>query len=255
MTSEVHQFIAACPQHAQSNSSVQQLSGLLRPLLVPRCLWSRIIRYFITGLPPPDGAVVIMTVVDWFSKEVLIAIEMAVLVLQHVVRQHSFPQNVVQLGPTRKPSAAPPETLPALSPALGARPRRCQCYRGRLKFGKGRPCGHPLFLAGSGSAGSRRWDPKPNSSRPEMGRRTRCLREGRAPPRCRANSGRAVTFQPATASLRQPLYRTAPRVRKATARNWNPLVFAVLAKKSLTSKLMALTFFSKSWTAVKLDTV
>ena len=103
MRRDIDSFVAACPVCAQNKTSRQPPSGLLLPLPVPHRPWSHISLDFVTGLPPSDGNTAILTIVDRFSKSAhFIALpklptakETAELLVQHVVRPHGFPVDVV----------------------------------------------------------------------------------------------------------------------------------------------------------------
>lgn len=66
MAPDVHDFLTECPMCAWGKPSHQAPSGLLHPLTIPQHPWSHIAVDFITG--PSDGDMVILTVVDHFSK-------------------------------------------------------------------------------------------------------------------------------------------------------------------------------------------
>lgn len=68
MNRDTKAYIAACPVCAHGKSSHQPPAGLLHPLLVPQHPWSHIAMDFVTGLPPSDGHMVILTIVDRFFK-------------------------------------------------------------------------------------------------------------------------------------------------------------------------------------------
>ena len=103
MKKDVDSFVAACTVCAQNKTSRQPPSGLLLPLPVPHRPWSHISLDFVTGLPPSDGNTAVLTIVDRFSKSAhFIALpklptakETAELLVQHVVRAHGFPVDVV----------------------------------------------------------------------------------------------------------------------------------------------------------------
>lgn len=61
-------FIAACPTCARDKSSHQLPAGLLHPLAIPRRPWSHIVMDFVKRPLPSQGHMVIMTVVDCFSR-------------------------------------------------------------------------------------------------------------------------------------------------------------------------------------------
>ncbi len=68
MARDIHLFVLACSVCAVSKSSNQPPAGLLQPLLVPSRPWSHISLYFVLGLPPSQGNMVVLTMVDRFSK-------------------------------------------------------------------------------------------------------------------------------------------------------------------------------------------
>uniref|UniRef100_A0A8C6MIC4 Integrase catalytic domain-containing protein n=1 Tax=Nothobranchius furzeri TaxID=105023 RepID=A0A8C6MIC4_NOTFU len=88
---------------ARSKSTTQPGAGELQPLPVPKRPWSHIGVDFVTGLPVADHLDTILTITDRFSKAVhLVAMaglptakKTAELLLDHVVRLHGFPQDVV----------------------------------------------------------------------------------------------------------------------------------------------------------------
>ncbi|KAF7649550.1 hypothetical protein LDENG_00139470 [Lucifuga dentata] len=64
---DTREFVNACPvccQHKPSHAP----EGLLQPLPVPHHPWSHISLDLVTGLPPSEGNIVILMIVDWFSK-------------------------------------------------------------------------------------------------------------------------------------------------------------------------------------------
>ena len=96
-------FVAACIPCNRAKADHAAPAGLLRPLPLPSRPWSCIALDFITGLPVSRGCSVILTVVDRFSKQVHFvplkalpsAAETARLLLQHVIRIHGIPSDVV----------------------------------------------------------------------------------------------------------------------------------------------------------------
>ncbi len=78
-------------------------AGLLQPLSVPSRPLSHIAMDFVTGLPLSNGKMVVLTVVDRFSKAIHFiplpklpsARETATIVLDHVFRIHGLPVDVV----------------------------------------------------------------------------------------------------------------------------------------------------------------
>lgn len=72
-------------------------------LEIPRRSWSHIAVAFVTGLPPSEGDQVILTVVEWVFKaahfiplpKFLSEAETGELLVQHVVRFHRIPRDIV----------------------------------------------------------------------------------------------------------------------------------------------------------------
>ncbi|KAL4009484.1 hypothetical protein ACER0C_003336 [Sarotherodon galilaeus] len=103
MTRDVREFVSACDTCARAKSSTQPPAGDLCPLPVPGRPWSHVGLDFVTGLPSVNGLDTILTVVDRFSKAVhLVALaglpsarQTAELFLDHVVRLHGFPKDIV----------------------------------------------------------------------------------------------------------------------------------------------------------------
>ena len=103
MKKDVDEFVQACPVCARAKDNNQPTPGELQPLPVPRRPWTHIAVDFITGLPASEGKNTIMTIVDRFSKAVhLVALaglpsakKTAELILEHIVRLHGFPKDIV----------------------------------------------------------------------------------------------------------------------------------------------------------------
>lgn len=103
MREDTTEFVTACVVCTSNKPSRNPPSGLLRPLPVPHRPWTHISMDFVTGLPSSEGNSVIMTIVDRFSKMLHLiplaklpsAKETAEAVLNHVVRLHGFPQDIV----------------------------------------------------------------------------------------------------------------------------------------------------------------
>ena len=103
MDADTRSFVHACTVCARAKSSHQPAAGLLRPLRIPGRPWSHVGLDFVTGLPPSNGHTVILTVVDRFSKaahfialpKLPTASETAQLLVQHVVRLHGIPADLV----------------------------------------------------------------------------------------------------------------------------------------------------------------
>ncbi len=97
MVCDIRLFVLACSACAISKTSSRPPAGLLQPLSVPLRPWSHILLDFITGLLPSQGNMVVLTVVDRFSKathfillpKIPSARETAVAVIDHVFRMAS----------------------------------------------------------------------------------------------------------------------------------------------------------------------
>ncbi|XP_035265328.1 uncharacterized protein LOC118223192 [Anguilla anguilla] len=103
MGADARSFVLACTVCACSKTSHQPPAGLLHPLPIPGRPWSHIGVDFVTGLPPSEGNMVILTIVDRFSKAVHFvplptAAETADLLVHHVVHLHGIPTEVLGLG-------------------------------------------------------------------------------------------------------------------------------------------------------------
>ncbi|XP_026164228.1 uncharacterized protein LOC113131342 [Mastacembelus armatus] len=100
---DVHQYVLACSTCARFKASNQASSGLLQPLPIPLRPWTHIAMDFVTGLPPSLGNTTILTIVDRFSKMVHFvplprlpsALRTAQALVDHVVRLHGIPQEIV----------------------------------------------------------------------------------------------------------------------------------------------------------------
>ena len=103
MVPDVSAFGAACTVCAQNKTPQQAPAGLLQPLPVHHRPWSHISLDFVMGLPPSEGNIAILTVVDRFSKathfipllKLPSAKETAQLMVQHVFRIHGLPVDMV----------------------------------------------------------------------------------------------------------------------------------------------------------------
>lgn len=77
--------------------------GLLQPLSIPEQVWSDVSMDFIEGLPPSNGCIVIMVVVDRLSKYAhftelwhpFTATSVARAFVNNVVRHHGIPTSIV----------------------------------------------------------------------------------------------------------------------------------------------------------------
>lgn len=103
MERDTQEFVRACTICARNKSSHSKPVGLLCPLQVPSRPWSHIALDFVTGPPISHGNTTILTITDRFSKSVHFvslvklpsALETANLLLQHVVRLHGTPVDIV----------------------------------------------------------------------------------------------------------------------------------------------------------------
>ncbi|KAL6485488.1 hypothetical protein MHYP_G00048800 [Metynnis hypsauchen] len=99
----IHAFVMSCEMCARCKASWSWLQGLLHPLPVPTQPWSFVSLDFVTSLPPSRGNTVILVLVDRFSKackfvalpKLPCAKETVELLLQHMVRVHKMPSNLV----------------------------------------------------------------------------------------------------------------------------------------------------------------
>ncbi|KAL0159635.1 hypothetical protein M9458_043360, partial [Cirrhinus mrigala] len=99
----VLEYVQACNICARSKTANSPSTGELQPLRIPKRPWSHISVDFVTGLPDSQGKNTILTTVDRFSKAVhLVALTglpsaktTAELILEHVVRLHGFPKDIV----------------------------------------------------------------------------------------------------------------------------------------------------------------
>ncbi|KAI5628103.1 hypothetical protein C0J50_8341 [Silurus asotus] len=68
MVKDTQDFVAACPDCASHKNPCGHPQGLLCPLPIPKRQWSHLAMYFVTGLPVSNGNMVVMMVIDRFSK-------------------------------------------------------------------------------------------------------------------------------------------------------------------------------------------
>ena len=96
-------FDSAYTPCARSMSSHHAQAGYLQPLPILHHPWSHISVDFSTGSPPSQSNIVILNIVDWFSKSVhyvslaklVSATESADPLVQHVFQLHSIPLDIV----------------------------------------------------------------------------------------------------------------------------------------------------------------
>jgi hypothetical protein len=101
---DVMDYVRSCVSCAQNKASNQNASDLLHPLPIPARRWETITMDFVGPLPKTSSEHdFLLVVVDKFSKTVhlvactqkVTASEVALLVYDHVVRLHGFPETIV----------------------------------------------------------------------------------------------------------------------------------------------------------------
>lgn len=120
LVENVWSYVPACPVCFQQKPSHQPLSEFFQPLPVPSRSWFHVSMDFVTGLPESDGNMIILPIINHFSKMAnLVALpklpstrETADLVLQHVFRIHGLPLDIVsERGPSLRPRSDESSTL------------------------------------------------------------------------------------------------------------------------------------------------
>ena len=102
MATTVKEYVARCNTCQRFKGSNAAPAGLLHPLDTPSLPWEHISADFITDLPLSHGFDAILTVVDWFSKEVelipctktCLALDMAKLFMHNVWKHHGLPCSI-----------------------------------------------------------------------------------------------------------------------------------------------------------------
>ena len=100
---DIKRFIKECSVCQQTKASTQRPVGLLQPLPPPTGVWEDISLDFITQLPPSHGYIVILVVVDRYSKGIHLgalptnhsAFKVASLFIEIVCKHHGFPKSIV----------------------------------------------------------------------------------------------------------------------------------------------------------------
>ena len=100
---DVAQFVANCVKCQVTKYEAKKMVGLLCPLPVPHRPWEDLSLDFIVGLPSYQGNIVLLVVVDRFSKGIHLgmlpsnysALMMASLFLDIVVKLHGLPRSLV----------------------------------------------------------------------------------------------------------------------------------------------------------------
>ena len=103
MARDVQGYVSASSVCAHSKDPHTQPPSLLQPLTIPSRPWSHIALDFVTALPVSSGNTTVLTIVDRFSKathfvplpSLPTASTTAQLLLQHVVRLHGIPLDIV----------------------------------------------------------------------------------------------------------------------------------------------------------------
>jgi hypothetical protein len=103
MKADVESYIKQCSVYQHNKHSHQHPSGLLQPLPIPEAVWQDITMDFIEALPKSDGYSVILVVVDRLTKYAhflpvkhpYIAISIAKLFLDNIVKLHGLPKSIV----------------------------------------------------------------------------------------------------------------------------------------------------------------
>jgi len=99
----VKEFLKACDVCQRFKSDCMKPAGLLQPLPIPTTIWIDISMDFIEGLPPSNGYIVIMVVVDRLTKYAhftalkhpFTVATVAKVFIANVVRLHGIPASIV----------------------------------------------------------------------------------------------------------------------------------------------------------------
>lgn len=103
MSAEVERYAVSCAECAVSTIPRQLPAGKLYPLPVPERLWPHIAVDFVTDLPPSEGNMVIMVVMDRFSKcchfiplsTIPTAFQTTDALPTHVFHHYSLPEDIL----------------------------------------------------------------------------------------------------------------------------------------------------------------
>ena len=97
MTQDVRRFVRNCNTWGKSKIWREQKHGLLKPLLIPKHIWSELSVDFITGLAPSKDCTSIMIVTDRLSKSIIVVpmketrvIDVAQTLLEHIFQHHEL---------------------------------------------------------------------------------------------------------------------------------------------------------------------
>uniref|UniRef100_A0A0A8YLU7 Integrase catalytic domain-containing protein n=1 Tax=Arundo donax TaxID=35708 RepID=A0A0A8YLU7_ARUDO len=100
---DVDAFIKQCSIYQQAKHEHIHTPGLLQPLPIPQGAWQDLSMDFIDGLPNSEGYIVILVIVDSFTKcarfvalkHPYTAYSVARVMLDTVVQFHGFPKSIV----------------------------------------------------------------------------------------------------------------------------------------------------------------
>jgi len=103
MHEDVKKFVSQCLPCQSTKYETKRPAGLLQPLPIPTAIWEDLSLDFITGLPPSHGFIVILVVVDRFSKGAhfgalptsFTAFKVASLFLDIICKYHGLPRSLV----------------------------------------------------------------------------------------------------------------------------------------------------------------
>ena len=102
MATIVKEYVTRCDTCQRFKGSNTAPAGLLHPLETPSLPWEHISADFITDLPLSHSFDAILTVIDWFSKEVelipctktCLALDMAKLFMHNMWKHHGLPHSI-----------------------------------------------------------------------------------------------------------------------------------------------------------------
>ena len=102
MTQDVCRFVPNYNTCSKSKIWREQKHGLLKPLPIPKRIWSELSVDFITGLVPSKDCTSIMVVTDRLSKSIIVVpmketrtIDVAQTLLEHIFQHHGLPTAIV----------------------------------------------------------------------------------------------------------------------------------------------------------------
>ena len=103
LRNSVKEFLRSCDVCQRFKTDCLSLVGLLRPLTIPKQVWSDVLMDFIEGLPPSNCHTVIMVVVDRLTKYVhfvplkhpFTSKTVAKEFITYIVKLHGIPTSIV----------------------------------------------------------------------------------------------------------------------------------------------------------------